>query len=429
MQKAYKKTVDYLYSQLPVYQKIGEKAVKVSLKNAELLDTYLNYPHRHFKSVHVGGTNGKGSTSYMIASVLQTAGYRVGLYTSPHLTDFRERIKINGKNISKKYVTDFVTKHKSFFSKIKPSFFEITVALAFDYFANRKVDIAIIEVGLGGRLDSTNIINPILSVITNIGYDHTNFLGQSLKEIAIEKAGIIKHEVPVIVSELQEETKNIFIEKSKIKKSTINFADQIYTLKTNEFNNFYSYDIYKNQTLILSDLKLDLIGHYQAKNLKGTICALEILKSSGFKINCKNIYNGLSSVISRTGLKGRWQMINRKPLVILDIAHNKEGLQAIFKQVKKIKFNSMHIIFGLSDGKDIKKIMDLLPKKAIYYLVKSKVIRGISTSILADYAQKNKLSFGIFNSVKEGYKQALENSKENDMLLITGSTFVVSEVI
>tara|TARA_B100000809_G_scaffold226265_1_gene237784 strand:- start:921 stop:2093 length:1173 start_codon:yes stop_codon:yes gene_type:complete len=390
-----------------MYQRIGAAAYKVDLSNTIKLVNYLNNPQDSFKSVHVAGTNGKGSTSHMLASVLQDAGYKVGLYTSPHLKDFRERIKINGKMMPEQKVVDFVENHRSFFEENQLSFFEMTVGLAFDFFKNEKVDIAIIEVGLGGRLDSTNIINPEVSVITNIGLDHTQFLGATLAEIASEKAGIIKPKIPVVIGETKPETKSVFLNKAKKEKSPILFTEEE----------------------AIPDYKTDLLGSYQIKNYKTAYTALRVLQQKGWNITNKNIEHGFLNVVKNTGLQGRWQLLNKTPKVICDTAHNVEGLSLVLNQLKKENFDTLHIVLGMVDDKNLDTILPLFPKNAIYYFCKPNVIRGLAV----DELQQNAMAYGLLGeayvTVNEAYKSAMTAANAKDVVYIGGSTFVVAEIL
>jgi dihydrofolate synthase/folylpolyglutamate synthase len=402
----YKETINWLFNQLPVFQNIGASAYKKDLTNTLLLVEHLNHPERNFKTIHVAGTNGKGSTSSMIASVFMEAGYKVGLYTSPHLKDFRERITINGKMISKNYVHEFVLKHKSFFENTELSFFEMTVGLAFEYFSDKKVDIAIIEVGMGGRLDSTNIITPLLSVITNIGKDHTQFLGNTLEKIAFEKAGIIKPNIPVVIGEYTLETKPVFLEVAKQNHSEIHFA----------------------QDKKHPDYPCGLLGDYQLKNKKTVIETFRNLKSD-FIISEENIKNGILNVVQNTNLQGRWQVLQENPKVICDTAHNADGLEIVMNQLKKEKLKQLHIVLGVVNDKDLDSILPLFPKNAIYYFCKPKIERGLSEKILQEKAATYNLKGNIYNSISIAYKKALANSEVKDLIYIGGSTFVIAEII
>jgi len=402
----YKESINWLFNQLPVFQNIGAAAYKEDLNNTILLTKHLNHPERNFKTIHVAGTNGKGSTSSMIASVFMEAGYKVGLYTSPHLKDFRERITINGKKISKNYVHQFVLKHKSFFETTELSFFEMTVGLAFQYFSDKKVDIAIIEVGMGGRLDATNIITPLLSVITNIGKDHTAFLGDTLEKIAFEKAGIIKQNIPVVIGEYTIQTKPVFTEAASKNKSEIYFA----------------------QDINHPDYPCGLLGDYQIKNKKTVIEVFRNLKSN-FNISEENIKNGIANVILNTHLQGRWQILQENPKVICDTAHNAHGLEMVIQQLKKETYNQLHIVLGVVNDKDLDAILPLFPKNANYYFCKPKNERGLNAKTLQDKAKSFQLFGNTYTSISKAYKAALEKSSDKDLIFIGGSNFVVSEII
>ncbi len=403
----YQKTLNWMFSQLPMYQKQGKIAFKKDLSNTLKLSKHLCNPELNFKSIHVAGTNGKGSTSHMLASVLQEAGYQVGLYTSPHLKDFRERIKINGKLVTKQFVIGFIKRNKVFFDANQLSFFEMTVGMAFDYFSKQKVDIAVIEVGLGGRLDSTNIITPEVSVITNIGLDHTQFLGNTLGEIAVEKAGIIKLNTPVVIGETQNETTNVFKSIAKNNNSQIVFAD----------NNISA--IYQS----------DLIGSYQTKNIKTVLQTIKILQNKGFKITQKNIEKGLQRVIKNTGLLGRWQVLHKNPKVICDTGHNRDGLIYVMKQLSQELFDNLHIVFGVVNDKDIQSIIDLLPKQATYYFCKPDIPRGLEANQLKCVFNDYGLHGEAYSSVSQAYKTACKLANPNDLIFVGGSTFVVAEII
>lgn len=403
----YTNTLNWMFSQLPMYQRQGKTAFRKDLTNSIALSKHLNFPESTFKTIHVAGTNGKGSASHMLASVLQESGYKVGLYTSPHLKDFRERIKINGKLIKKIEVVDFIKNNKSFFETNQLSFFEMTVGLAFECFAKHKVDIAVVEVGLGGRLDSTNIITPEVSVITNIGYDHTQFLGETLPEIAFEKAGIIKHKVPVVIGEYQKEVFQVFEKIAKEKSAPLFLASK------NE-NNTYT-----------SDLK----GSYQILNIKTVLQTIEVLKTKGFAISEKNIKNGLQKVVKNTGLMGRWQVLNEQPKAICDTAHNAEGLRYVLKQLEEEKYEQLHIVFGVVNDKDLTSILPLFPKNAIYYFCKPNIPRGLDALELRQQCAKFKLMGEAYSSVDIAYKTALNTAGKNDLIFIGGSTFVVAEVV
>lgn len=402
----YQETTNWLFNQLPVYQLQGRSAYKEDLTNTILLANHVGNPEKLLKCIHVAGTNGKGSTSHLLASVFQEAGYKVGLYTSPHLKDFRERIKINGEDISEEYVCEFVAKNKSFFEANDLSFFEMTVGLAFEYFAKEKTDINIIEVGMGGRLDATNIISPLVSVITNIGFDHTQFLGNTLESIALEKAGIIKKNIPVIIGEYTSETKNVF------------------TKKAQETNS----DIYFASDLIQETYNSSLLGDYQIHNKKTVQQTIKILQNQ-FKISEENIKNGFLNVIKNTGLQGRWQQINENPKTICDTAHNSHGLKIVLNQIQKEKFDELHIILGVVNDKDLDEILPLFPKNAKYYFCKPNILRGLDAEILQQKAKDFQLNGKVYNSVSNAYHEVLKSANKNDFIYIGGSTFVVAEVL
>lgn len=401
----YQETLDWLFNQLPVYQKIGKSAYKADLSNIKALVSYLNNPQDQYKTIHVGGTNGKGSSSHMIASVLQEAGYKVGLYTSPHLKDFRERIKINGEMIAEDEVINFVKHHKSFFKANSLSFFEMTLGLAFQHFKENSVDVAVIEVGLGGRLDATNIITPEICLITNIGIDHTNFLGNTYESIAKEKAGIIKSDIPVVISETQKETTSVFIERADEVKTTIVFADE----------GKYG------------DYETDLKGDYQKKNIKGVLALFQNLEE--ITISEENIVMGLMNVVQNTGLLGRWQILGNNPKIICDTAHNKEGLNLIMNQLNGENFEDLHVVFGVVSDKKLDEILPLLPEKATYYFCEPNISRALSSSELREQAAKFGLMGEDYVSVSEAFKKAKENAQANDFIYVGGSTFVVAEIL
>ncbi len=403
----YKDTLEWMFSQLPMYQRQGKMAFKKDLSNSIALSSHLNFPEKQFKTVHVAGTNGKGSTSHMIASVLQESGYKVGLYTSPHLKDFRERIKINGAVIPKKEVARFIKKNSSFFEQYHLSFFEMTVGLAFDYFARERVDIAIVEVGLGGRLDSTNIIRPEVSVITNIGLDHTQFLGETIDEIAFEKAGIIKNGIPVVIGEFQEEIYPVFEKKAIESNTEISIA-------SHNIKNPY---------------ETDLLGEYQLKNSKTAIQTIEILRSKGLIISDENCLTGLKNIVKNTGLLGRWQQLSDKPKVICDTAHNTEGLSLVIKQLLHEQFDHLHVVMGMVIDKSLENILPLFPKDATYYFCKPAIPRGLEARKLQLQCFDFGLKGGTYKSVKKAYKSALKEAGDKDIIFIGGSTFVVAEVL
>ena len=390
-----------------MYQRVGKAAYKADLSNTEKLADYLDHPEEAFKSIHIAGTNGKGSTSHMLASVLQEAGYKVGLYTSPHLKDFRERIKINGAMISEASVSDFVSAHKTYFEIYQLSFFEMTVGMAFDTFRREKVDIAVIEVGLGGRLDSTNIITPEVCAITNIGFDHTQFLGNTLAQIALEKAGIIKNEVPVVIGERHEETTDVFQTIAANKVAPILFAEE------NDFSLFES----------------DLKGNYQRANQRTALSVLQVLQEKGWLISQMNIKKGLNKVIANTGLLGRWQVLQEFPKVICDTAHNKEGLSLALEQLQKERIEQLHIVLGVVSDKDLKQILPLFPVNATYYFCQPNIGRAMNVNLLYEQASVFGLPGTIYKSVKKAYTAALKQANPKDVIYVGGSTFVVAEVL
>ena len=399
----YNQTVNWLFNQLPVYQVEGVFKYKVNLEPILNTCDYLNNPQNKFRSIHVAGTNGKGSSSHMLSSILQEAGLKVGLYTSPHLLDFRERIKLNGKLVEKDFVSDFVTKNMEFFKNNKISFFEMTVAMAFDYFAKSNVDIAIIETGLGGRLDSTNILNPLVSLITNIGLDHKEFLGNNLKDIASEKAGIIKKDIPIVISEFQKETYPIFENKAQKIGTDIFLADNQKKFET------------------------DLSGDFQNKNVNGVVKVISLLK--GFSISNNDIENGLLNIKKNTGLVGRLQILKESPKVICDVGHNLDAFKVINDHIKSLKFKNLKIVLGFVKGKDFKKIIDILPKNAHYFFCKPNIERGLSLEDLADYGSAYGLKYSLYNSVSDAYNSALLSSTNLDLVFIGGSNFTVSEIL
>ncbi len=429
----YKETLDYLYSQLPMYQRTGQTAYKNTLDNALTLDKMYGHPHRTFKTIHIAGTNGKGSVSHMLASVLQEAGYKTGLYTSPHLKDFRERIRVNGKMIPEQSVIDFVT---TFFkenetAKLEPSFFELTVAMAFEHFKNEKVNVAVIEVGLGGRLDSTNIITPEVSVITNISLDHTALLGNSVAQIAGEKAGIIKTQVPVVVGESDNGTDSVFMQKANAMDAPLYFADR-------EFSCPYSmllpegkqiFNVNRNKELAYPDLKLDLLGNYQRKNILPVLKTLELLINDNWGIRREDIYRGLSKVTKNTGLLGRWQILGHNPLMVCDTGHNEAGISQVAEQIRNTAWKNLHIVFGMVRDKDIDHVLALLPREARFYFTRANIPRALDETKLQAKAEKFGLKGQPFSTVRKALSAAQNNANEHDMIFIGGSSFVVAEVL
>jgi len=402
----YQETTQWMFAKLPMYQLQGASAFKKDLTNTILLADYLGNPERKIKAIHIAGTNGKGSVSNMLASVLQEAGYKTGLYTSPHLKDFRERIKINGEDISEEFVTTFMNTHKPFFEANDLSFFEMTVGLAFDYFVQEGVDIAVIETGMGGRLDSTNILTPLASVITNIGLDHTLFLGNTIEAIAGEKAGIIKPGIPAVVGEYITETKPVFINKAAEVGADLYFASDI------------QHEIYE------SDLK----GNYQQQNIKTVLQTFAVLKNV-LKVSNDTIKTGLLNVAKNTGFMGRWQQIHTNPTVICDTAHNSHGLKMVMQQVQEQKFDTLRIVFGVVNDKDLADILPLMPKNAIYYFCKPNIFRGLDEKVLQETAGSFQLKGNTYNSVAAAYEQSMSDSKEADFIYVGGSTFVVAEIL
>ena len=427
----YKQTLDYLFSNLPMFQRIGAAAYKDNLDISLAMDDILRHPHLNYRTIHIAGTNGKGSVSNMIAAILQAQGYKTGLFTSPHLKDFRERIRVNGRMIPRAYITGFVEQYKPVFDEIKHSFFEWTVALAFDYFRSKKVDIAVIETGLGGRLDSTNIITPVLSVITNIGWDHANLLGNTLEKIAAEKAGIIKKNVPVLIGESQKVTNGVFKNVASEKSSPLFFADQLVHLNIVHHN---QNEIIAHAELIrekrnMHALKLKLKGDYQLKNLATVVAATTLLNKQHISLSGTAIKKGINQVQKLTGFKGRWQILTKKPLIIADTGHNVDGMKYVVRQICKTPHQNLHFVLGMVADKDISAILKLLPGHAQYYFCNAKIPRALSSNELKDKA----LAFGLkgqaFSSVKRALNAAKRNAAKNDLIFIGGSTFTVAEII
>ncbi len=426
----YKQTLDYLYSQLPMFTRVGAVAIKKDLTNTIALCNALNNPQTKFKTIHVAGTNGKGSVSHILASVLQSAGYKTGLYTSPHLKDFRERIKINGEMIPQQFVVDFISENKNLFSTISPSFFEMTVALCFDYFAKEGVEIAVIETGLGGRLDSTNIINPQLSVITNIGWDHMDMLGDTLELIAGEKAGIIKPNTPVVIGETQQETTQVFIDKAQASQAPIVFADGEYSLTNFDNTGTLSVcDVYKGKTPLLLQLQCELTGIYQQKNIITAIAAIEQLQQAGYKISEAQIRQGFAQVKNQTGLLGRWQKLSDIPLTYADTGHNLNGVQEVLKQLQLLHYNQLHIVWGMVKDKDISKILALLPTTATYYFCNAQIPRALAAEDLQLQANTFGLKGEAYPTVELAVQAAQNAANTNDLVFVGGSTFVVAEAV
>lgn len=422
----YQETLNYLYNSTPVFEHVGAVAYKEGLQNTLALDKHFNHPHTNFKTIHIAGTNGKGSCSHSLASILQEAGYKVGLYTSPHLVDFRERIRVNGQCISKERVVKFVKDERKFFEPLHPSFFELTTALAFKYFDEQKVDIAIIEVGLGGRLDCTNIISPILSIITNISFDHTQFLGDTLAKIAAEKAGIIKKGVPVIIGEANEETRPVFQSKANEVNSDIVFAEDnaIVTSSSPMADGGRRYNLSNNSTLVG-----ELSGDYQERNMNTILCACNILKQMNIIKNDDIIAKGLTNICKNTGLLGRWQTIQNNPTVVCDTGHNVGGWNYLAPQIKRQQCNQLRIVFGMVDDKDINSVMYLLPKNAIYYWTQAESKRAIKAERVAEIAIKHDLRGEIFDNVEVAYTKALQDSNKDDFVFVGGSSYIVADLL
>lgn len=426
----YRETLSWMFDKLPMYQRIGGAAYKADLSNTTKLLELLGEPQKSFQSVHIAGTNGKGSVSHMLASILQSAGYKTGLYTSPHLKDFRERIRINGEMISQDKVVSFIEKYKADFEEMDLSFFEMTVGMAFQHFKEEKVDIAIIETGMGGRLDSTNLVMPLLSIITNISYDHTQFLGDTLEKIATEKAGIIKQKIPVIIGQTQFETKAVFEEKAAAVNAPIIFADYVFDANRLETadKQVQSFDIWKNSLLFLEHLEIPLLGDYQQKNLITAMCAVDQLKKH-FDIEEKDIRDGLGAVIRNTGLMGRWQILGRSPLVVADTAHNVAGIKEVAFQLRLTQFKQLHFVLGMVNDKAIDDLLQMLPRHAIYYFCKADIPRGMPAEEIALKAFEFGLRGKVYDSVRDAYFSALNAARSEDLVFVGGSTFVVAEVV
>lgn len=429
----YQQTLDFLYSQLPMFHRIGAAAYKADLSNTISLCKVLGNPEKEFKSIHIAGTNGKGSTSHFLASVMQESGYKTGLFTSPHLKDFRERIKINGQMISKNNVTAFVEIHQANFRTIQPSFFEWTFALAAWYFDKEKVDVAVIETGMGGRLDSTNVVKPILTVITNIGMDHMQFLGNTLTEITAEKAGIIKPGIPVVIGETHPETEPVFDRFAKKHQSEIVFADKQVLLRethrTRHSAPLLAAEFHSSITGNAYKLTSPLSGKYQLKNLATTICALEMLQKTGLAIRNENILSGIRKVISNTGLMGRWQTIARNPLTIADIGHNPDGIREVLGQIALTPHNKLHFVLGVVNDKDVNTMLSKLPLSATYYFCKADIPRGLDATQLSQLAGRFMLQGNVYPGVKQALAAARQAARADDLVIVGGSAFVVAEVV
>ncbi len=427
----YKETLDYMFSRLPMFQREGRPAFKPDLSNSLKLMDMLNQPHQKFKSIHVAGTNGKGSTSHLITSVLMEKGLKVGLYTSPHLSDFRERIRISGEKISEEYVVQFIEKYKMNIEQLNLSFFELTVGMAFDYFAEKQVDIAVIEVGMGGTLDSTNVIHPLLSVITNISFDHTFFLGKTLDKIAGEKAGIIKTNTPVLIGRKQAETTAVFKEKAAQKHADLHFATDIIQCGSSYIDKglFVIEDVsIKPLSIHIPFLKTPLSGNYQIENIKTALAAIAILYKD-FNLESQQILNGFRHVISNTHFRGRWERLSDNPLIICDTGHNLEGVKSVVAQLKSLKKSKIHFVLGVVNDKSLDEILPLFPKEAVYYFCKANIPRGLDANILFSKSQEYGLHGKVYDSVAMAYAAARQNVKDDEMVFIGGSTFTVAEIL
>lgn len=434
----YSEAIDYLYAQLPVFHRVGAKAIKPGLDNIIKLCDYLGNPQEKFRSIHVGGTNGKGSSSHMLAAILQSAGYKTGLYTSPHLKSFTERIRIDGLPMPEEEVAHFVVRHRAFIEDLKPSFFEVTVGMAFDYFARQNVDIAVIEVGLGGRLDSTNIITPLVSIITNIGWDHSDILGDSLQQIAFEKAGIIKPGVPVVISERDPETQDIFIRKAEQERSPILFAsDGPYVVSDEGMEAEGRRVVVLDRNGNSFSLTLGLLGSYQLKNVVGVLTALETLqridaqnpeKSGPIRISEAARRNGLAQVVRLTGLKGRWQFLQRNPTVICDTGHNEPGIRSVMESLQTVSYRNLHLVVGFVKDKDLSRVIRLFPKDARYYFCEPDIPRALDADLLAEEFRAHGLSGEVIKDVNQALETALSRAHPDDCILVTGSTYVVAEL-
>ncbi len=422
----YHSTLDYLYKNLPMFQRVGAVAYKPDLSNTIRLCKALGNPQEKFKSIHIAGTNGKGSSSHMLAAMFQSAGYKTGLYTSPHLKEFTERIKINGTEITQRYVVDFVKRIKPEIEKIQPSFFEITVAMAFDYFASSRVDMAIIETGLGGRLDSTNVITPVLSLITNIGYDHMDLLGHTLPLIAKEKAGIIKAGVPVVISERQPETEKVFELQAKELNAPIVFAADRFSVR--QKNKTTLFDVYDHDEILLSDLNPELKGNYQRKNIPGVLMCAHQLQKLGIDLTTQNIRDGIEQVVSLTGLKGRWQKLGENPLVICDTGHNVDGLKEVVAQIRAQQYKRLFIVLGMVKDKDISNALRLLPQEAYYFFCQASIPRALDAEVLQTQAAEAGLHGEVVHDVNSAIAAAKSKANKEDFIFIGGSTFVVADI-
>ena len=422
----YQETIEYLFNSAPLFQNVGKDAYKEGLENTHTLDEHFGHPHRKFKTIHVAGTNGKGSCSHTLAAILQSAGYKVGLYTSPHLVDFRERIRVNGEVISKEYVIDFVEQHRSFFEPLHPSFFELTTAMAFNWFAMQGVDVAVIEVGLGGRLDCTNIISPDLCVITNISFDHIQFLGDTLAKIASEKAGIIKPKIPVVIGEIHPETESVFINKSDLESAPIHFAQRESSVQKAIFTPEGGITYHTTEYPLL---KGQLGGYCQVKNTQTILTAVRILQEKGYHIEKEHVYQGFAEVCLLTGLMGRWQILQEQPKMICDTGHNKAGIEYIVKQLSAQEYRQLHIVLGMVNDKDISGVLAMLPKEATYYFTKASVSRALSEEKVKELAQQAGLQGNTYPNVEEAVQAACSEAHPDDLIFVGGSTFIVADLL
>ena len=422
----YQETIEYLFNSAPLFQNVGKDAYKEGLENTHTLDEHFGHPHRKFKTIHVAGTNGKGSCSHTLAAILQSAGYKVGLYTSPHLVDFRERIRVNGEVISKEYVIDFVEQHRSFFEPLHPSFFELTTAMAFNWFAMQGVDVAVIEVGLGGRLDCTNIISPDLCVITNISFDHIQFLGDTLAKIASEKAGIIKPKIPVVIGEIHPETESVFINKSDLESAPIHFAQRESSVQKAIFTPEGGITYYTTEYPLL---KGQLGGYCQVKNTQTILTAVRILQEKGYHIEKEHVYQGFAEVCLLTGLMGRWQILQEQPKMICDTGHNKAGIEYIVKQLSAQEYRQLRIVLGMVNDKDISGVLAMLPKEATYYFTKASVSRALSEEKVKELAQQAGLQGNTYPNVEEAVQAACSEAHPDDLIFVGGSTFIVADLL
>ncbi|MFA7410530.1 MAG: folylpolyglutamate synthase/dihydrofolate synthase family protein [Bacteroidales bacterium] len=427
----YKETTEWLFAQLPMFQRVGKAAYKASLDTTSKLDRYFGFPHRNFLSIHIAGTNGKGSVSSMLAAVLQLAGYRTGLYTSPHLLDYRERIRVNGEMIPKREVIRFVEEHQPILEELKPSFFEMTVAMAFDYFSRQDINVAVVETGMGGRLDSTNIIDPVVSIITNIGLDHTEYLGNTLARIAKEKAGIIKEGIPVVIGDKNRQTRRIFEEIAAERSSQVFFANDFfqvpYSIVTPEGRHYFQ--VMRGKNTVFPGLWSDQLSLAQRRNLPVVLEVLELLRRKGWKITDEMIYEGLSQVSGITGFRGRWEVVSRQPTMAFDTGHNVDGIRQVVSQIENTRFDRLHLVYGAVNDKDIDHILQVLPKKAQYYFTMATIPRALDVKLLAAKAAFYGLSGTIHDTVPKALEAARKAARPDDLVVVTGSTFVVADAM